>query len=151
MARRNSYSIIKYPARILATPAEDVFFDKDYFDKMMVRFRRANQLVDGYAIAAPQLGISKRFFYFNFEGEEFLAINPVVLSSPPAEEVATEGCLSIPGKEYVATRLTEINWTYRDHNGNFRDECATGLKARIIQHEVDHLDGFCLPDRFIEA
>lgn len=148
MVKKNPYSIIKYPSKILAMEAEECPLDLEYFAAALVRFRRANQLAKGYAIAAPQLGIFKRFFYYSHAGEEFLAINPRILSTSKEEEFETEGCLSVPGKEFIATRSSEIEWRYTDQNGVLHEETIGGLKARIVQHELDHLRGVCLPDLF---
>lgn len=149
---RNQYAIIKYPARVLAFKAEDVYPSASYFERMLTRFRRANQLAKGYAIAAPQLAISKSFFYYSHDGEEFIAVNPKIEETSKGTAVDEEACLSVPGKDFIVPRHEWIVWSWHDPiTGNVMREKAFGLKARIIQHEVDHLDGLCLPDKFPEA
>ena len=149
---KNQYAIAKYPARVLAHKAEDVHFSAAYFEKAMTRFRRANQIAKGVAVAAPQLGISQRFFYFCYDGEEFMAINPELIGHVTLDKVtATEGCLSCPGKDYLAERANHLLWKYTNEAGETVMEDVTGWKARIVTHELDHLDGICLPDKFPEA
>lgn len=149
---KNQYSIIRYPARVLASKAEDVYVSASYFERMLIKFRRANQLAKGYAIAAPQLGIAQQFFYYNHGGEEFIAANPEIVRT--SEEVVTdvEACLSVPGKDFTVPRYEWIEWSWDDPtDGVAKFGYASGLKARIIQHEIDHLNGLCLPDKFTEV
>lgn len=149
---RKPYEIVKYPAGVLSRKAEETPYSEEYFEKQLVRFRRANQLAKGVAIAAPQLGISKRFFYYFYEGEEFIAINPVVVNEVGFEHVtAREGCLSCLNKEYSAKRANHIVWSHTTMEGKRVIQEVKGWKARIIQHELDHLDGLCLPDLFKEV
>lgn len=111
------------------------------------RFKASCLINNGVAVAAPQLGITLRYFYFNYNKQSFMAINPKINSLSEGSERAFEGCLSIPGKVYEITRHTSLNWSYMDENGVSHTEDVSGWKARIIQHEVDHLNGICIVDK----
>jgi peptide deformylase len=105
-------------------------------------------------IAAPQLGILKRIILIDAtrarkpnenHGRLFL-INPVIESSS-GSATAREGCLSVPDLTGNVTRAETITVDYRDHNGIVSQLNSSLFEARLIQHEVDHLDGFLFIDR----
>lgn len=100
----------------------------------------------GIGLAAPQVGIQKRFFVYDFgEGPETL-INPVIQESRD-EWLYEEGCLSVPGLHWEITRPKEIFITGRNLDGNEVTIEADELQSRLFQHELDHLDGILLIDR----
>ncbi|MCF6766764.1 peptide deformylase [Thiotrichales bacterium 19S11-10] len=111
----------------------------------------------GVGIAAPQIGINKRIIIFGFEDNSrypneqpipiSCLINPEIEPLSNQMEDGIEGCLSVPGLRAPISRHTEIKYKGLDHNGNQIEEIATGFKARIIQHEIDHLDGVLFPFR----
>lgn len=113
--------------------------------------------VDGFvavAIAAPQIGVSKRLFLINDQSSErdeslptMVAINPVITKSSKKSHVVGEGCLSVP--DYYGEVLRHRNVTMRatDESGASFERGAGGLLAQIIQHEIDHLDGILFTDR----
>jgi peptide deformylase len=105
-------------------------------------------------IAAPQLGILKRIILIDAtrarkpnenHGRLFL-INPVIESSS-GSATAREGCLSVPDLTGNVTRAETITVDYADANGIVTQLNASLFEARLIQHEVDHLDGFLFIDR----
>jgi peptide deformylase len=81
------------------------------------------------------------------ESQRLTLINPVVLESSKTEEKATEGCLSIPGMEEVVKRPAHIVVRAQDELGRTNELEAEGLLSRVIQHEIDHLDGILFFDR----
>jgi peptide deformylase len=102
----------------------------------------------GIGLAAPQVGIAKRIIVVHVGEDDgpYAIINPV-LTDFEGEAVATEGCLSIPGKIGDVTRAEKCTVTGLDRKGKkFRLE-AEGLLARCFQHEVDHLDGVLILDK----
>jgi peptide deformylase len=102
----------------------------------------------GIGLAAPQVGIAKRIIVVHVGDDDgpYAIINPV-LSDFEGEAVATEGCLSIPGKIGDVTRAEKCTVMGLDRKGKkFRLE-AEGLLARCFQHEVDHLDGVLIIDK----
>ena len=97
----------------------------------------------GLGLAAPQVGVQKRFFVYDIgEGPRTL-INPVVKESR-GEWVYDEGCLSVPGLSFDIVRPKEIHLVGVDLDGNDVSFEADELLARLFQHELDHLDGVLL-------
>lgn len=100
----------------------------------------------GIGLAAPQIGVQRRFFVYDVgDGPEVL-INPVVTESR-GEWVYEEGCLSVPGLFWEIVRPKEIHITGYDIDGNEVSIEADELLSRLFQHELDHLDGVLLLDR----
>jgi peptide deformylase len=105
----------------------------------------------GVGLAAPQVGVSMRFFvYDDGDGRTGFVANPE-LSGPAHPELADEGCLSIPGPFHPTERAMELRLRGRDLDGSELDIRAEGLLARIFQHETDHLDGVLYIDRLDDA
>ncbi|MEB3222179.1 MAG: peptide deformylase [Candidatus Sericytochromatia bacterium] len=96
---------------------------------------------EGVGLAAPQVGISKRLFVIDVgDGEPFALINPV-LAKGWKEIEDQEGCLSVPGVYMKVLRFERVLFKGRDEKGRAVEIEATGLLARALQHELDHLDG----------
>lgn len=105
---------------------------------------------DGVGLAAPQIGILKRLIVVDLYNEEgpMIFVNPE-LSEAEGCEVAEEGCLSLPGRHGLVERPWSLTLKYQDLEGNQCQLRAEGLFARILCHEVDHLDGILYIDRQI--
>jgi peptide deformylase len=104
---------------------------------------------DGVGIAAPQVGISKRIFIASptmTEGEEYVFVNPEIVEAR-GREMGLEGCLSLPGISGEIPRAKVIKFRALDRKGNPVEMEVKDFFARIIQHEVDHLNGTLLIDR----
>ena len=105
----------------------------------------------GVGLAAPQVGVSKRLIVFDnvelpYGTEPMVLINPlIVVQEGKCQE--EEGCLSVPELVGVVERAERIKVTGQDRNGEPVEMEAEGLAARIIQHEIDHLDGVLFVDR----
>jgi peptide deformylase len=91
-------------------------------------------------VAAPQIGVSLRAFSYNVDGVVGHLINPV-LSDAEGEQDDEEGCLSLPGLGYPTVRALSITATGVDQHGEPLVIRGTGLLARALQHETDHLNG----------
>ncbi len=105
----------------------------------------------GVGLAAPQVGVQKRFFIYDLDhgdGQQVL-INPVVEESDGEWEF-TEGCLSIPGLHFDIVRPRRIHVTGVDLEGHEVSLEADDYLARVIQHELDHLDGVLMLERLDE-
>ena len=104
---------------------------------------------DGVGLAAPQVGISKRFFVVIADDEvRRVFINPVITKTSEDLVDYEEGCLSIPGVYEKIKRPSKVSISALDENGKrFTIENAEGLLARVVQHENDHLDGILYIDR----
>jgi peptide deformylase len=103
---------------------------------------------DGVGLAAPQVGVRKRLFTFDLhEGEgPGVVINPEIVESE-GEVVSDEGCLSVPGYRFEVVRAERVTMRGIDLDGNEIVMEGDDLFARMVQHEIDHLDGLLLLDR----
>jgi peptide deformylase len=97
----------------------------------------------GLGLAAPQIGVSSRFFVASIKEENvrMVCINPRIISFQNSFETLDEGCLSVPGIYAPVSRSKKVTFQYTDINGKEQVIKASGLLARLFQHETDHLDG----------
>lgn len=100
----------------------------------------------GVGLAATQVGLLQAFFVYELEDDKGVVINPEIVEKRGETEKDEEGCLSVPGVYGIVERPTEIVVTYLDLNGKRHEEVISGLKARIFQHETDHLNGIIFTD-----
>jgi peptide deformylase len=103
----------------------------------------------GIGLAAPQLGISQRLLVYRVGADAPLIAlaNPELEWSSADAEGGEEGCLSIPGVAVDVERPVHVRVRAQDEHGEARLVEASGLEARVIQHEMDHLDGVLMLDR----
>lgn len=132
---------------VLRTPADPVV-DFDVELRRLIDDLTETMREDGGAgLAAPQLGVGLRVFAFDVDGVCGHIVNPTLSYPDDEEQDGPEGCLSIPGV-YVDTKR-RLNAVAKGFNG-YGDEIqlvGTGLMARCLQHETDHLDGVLFVDR----
>lgn len=102
---------------------------------------------EGVGLAANQVGRLKRILVAALEEEEFVLVNPVVVEAAQTTEKELEGCLSIPGIQVEVERPAAVTVSAQDTSGAPLRMEASGLLARILQHEIDHLDGVLILDR----
>lgn len=107
---------------------------------------------DGIGLAAPQVAVHKQLLVVdcdpsNAANPPFILINPKITSYSKDLCDAEEGCLSIPGVYLDVTRPKAIEVSFKDENGRPQRMKAKGLLARVIQHEIDHLNGVLFVDR----
>lgn len=102
---------------------------------------------EGVGLAANQVGRLKRILVAALEDEEYVVVNPVVEESGEETVKDVEGCLSIPEIQVEVDRPTQIRVSGQDATGAPVSIEATGLLARILQHEMDHLNGVLILDR----
>jgi peptide deformylase len=107
---------------------------------------------DGIGLAAPQVGILKRFFVVDTrkQHEKIAFINPEIIEMSHEVGSYEEGCLSIPGMYFNIDRPLEVTIQAQDVKGKAFTIKAGGLLARVIQHEYDHLQGILFIDRMEE-
>jgi len=145
--------VVHYPAQVLKTRARSVgkfgkklrSFAADMFDTMYE--------FNGVGLAAPQLGLSQRVIVVDSRqgpAERMVLINPKIMRKT-GKAVGEEGCLSLPDLFADVPRATEIEVTAVDCDGDPIRLNASGFLARIIQHEVDHLNGILFVDRLEPA
>lgn len=103
----------------------------------------------GVGLAAPQLGVSQRLFVYRLGRDAPLraVVNPVLEWSGEESDALEEGCLSIPGVVVEVERPVHVRMRAQDETGAERLIEASGLEARVVQHELDHLDGILMLDR----
>ena len=152
-----TYPIYIYGHPILRKIAVDI--DKNYpgLEKLIQDLFETMYNSEGLGLAAPQIGKSIRLFVIDGEplakDEPELAnfkkvfLNAHIKTRSGEPELMNEGCLSIPHLHEEVARETHIHITYYDENWEYHDEKFKGYKARIIQHEYDHLDGILFTDR----
>ena len=103
----------------------------------------------GIGLAAPQVGIAHRVLVYRVEPDSPVValVNPEIEWSSRDEEISEEGCLSLPLIHVDVERPVAVLVRARDEHGEEIVIEATGLEARVIQHEIDHLDGILILDR----
>jgi peptide deformylase len=139
----------KYGDPVLRTRARPVeVFDAALADEV----KRMGELMDqalGIGLAATQLGVMHRVLVYRVDQEAPLGvlINPVIEWTGDEVETLEEGCLSLPGVGVDVERPVRVRVRAQDEEGASLVVEASGLEARVIQHEVDHLDGVLILDR----
>ncbi|CAM3416292.1 peptide deformylase [Pseudostreptobacillus hongkongensis] len=139
--------IYVYDSEILREKSTNVEnFDqelKDTLDEMVKTMRAAK----GIGLAANQVGINKRFFVLEIDGNVYKIVNPEIVEFGEEKFEFEEGCLSIPGVYRKVIRPKEIKVRYNDENGTLHEADLDEMMARAFQHEYDHLDGVLFIDR----
>jgi peptide deformylase len=123
------------------TPALRALID-DMFETMYAE--------DGVGLAAPQVGVADRIIVVDLRMEDvepFALVNPVIVEQSRGTEKGEEGCLSLPGLKDIVERSTDVIVEGLSPEGAAVRIPADGLLARVLQHEVDHLDGVLFIDR----
>jgi peptide deformylase len=139
----------KYGDPVLRSRARPV----DVFDAALAdEVRRMGELMDdalGIGLAATQLGVMHRVLVYRVDPEAPLGVlvNPEFEHKGDEVETMEEGCLSLPGIGVEVERPTEVRVRAYDATGAEITVEANGLEARVIQHEIDHLDGVLILDR----
>lgn len=147
--------IVAYGDPILKKKAQEVPAEYKGLRELIDNMYETMYKASGVGLAAPQVGFSLRLFITDgasFQEEEVkdfkkVFINPVILGEKEDKWGFEEGCLSIPGIRENINRHRTIRMRYLDENFNEYEEEFTGLAARIIQHEYDHIEGILFTDR----
>jgi peptide deformylase len=121
-------------------------------DALRLEVKRMGELMHdalGVGLAATQLGVLHRVLVYRAYPEDPLMalVNPVIEWTSDELEPAEEGCLSLPGVHVEVERPARVRVRARDEHGEQLQVEAEGLTARVIQHEIDHLDGILILDR----
>ncbi|MEK9151089.1 MAG: peptide deformylase [Patescibacteria group bacterium] len=117
---------------------------RELLPEMIETMRREN----GVGLAAPQIGRSLRLAVAEVDDTVYVLINPEITSFAQEKIVFEEGCLSLPGEFFPIIRSEEVAVRYQNEKGLPKKMRATGLLAIVIQHEVDHLEGILIIDRY---
>jgi len=141
----------QYPDPALRNAATAVAEVDDEVQQLAERMVDVMERAHGVGLAAPQLGILRRILVYRAsdEDEPKVLINPELVERSDETEVGTEGCLSLLGGELQVpvARHLRVRVSGRDVSGDAVDLDAEGFEARVIQHEIDHLDGILIFDR----
>ncbi|HYZ91478.1 MAG TPA: peptide deformylase [Actinomycetota bacterium] len=137
-----------YPDPVLREPAAPVGEVDEAVRKLIADMGETMRAAPGVGLAAPQVGVQRRVLVYSVGVEEPIhaLVNPEIVERR-GEEIADEGCLSIPELSYPVSRAQHIVVRALDPEGNAVTREAEDFEARIIQHEVDHLDGVLFLDR----
>jgi peptide deformylase len=143
--------------RLLETSAPVTAFDTPALHALLADMRETMAHLDGAGLAAPQIGVGLRVVIFGVhanprypdaeEVPDTVLINPVL--DPLGDEMVEgwEGCLSVPGMRGLVPRYRRLRYRGFDEWGAPIDRTVADFHARVVQHEVDHLDGILYPRR----
>jgi peptide deformylase len=146
--------IVVYPAKVLSrpgrkiTPRDDIDL-ADLFERMKVAMRDS----DGIGLAAPQVGLGIRFAvaHDSRNAKTYGLVNPHITWMSPEKKVGVEGCLSLPGVYGDVERSLSCTVRWEDIEFVEHEDTFEGHFARVVQHEVDHLNGVLISDRAIDG
>jgi peptide deformylase len=141
----------QFPDPVLRNPAAEVREFDDDVRTLVQRLGDVMKRAHGVGLAAPQIGVSRRVLVYRArEDDDFkVLVNPRFVEKSEETDVDTEGCLSLLGGELTVPveRHTRVRVSALDGEGEALEFDAEGFEARVIQHEVDHLDGVLMVDR----
>lgn len=141
------YKVRTYGDPVLKKPAVDVEVVDDEIRKLLDDMIETMHDYNGAGLAGPQIGVSKRLFVIEFDNKIFKVINPKIKNIYGEDEIAEEGCLSVPEIYEKVKRKHNIEIEYLDENGEKQDRKIEGFLARVFQHEADHLDGILFVEK----
>jgi peptide deformylase len=139
-----------FPIRLFGDPvlrqqAAEVAEVDDTIRKLIRDMRDTMRDAPGVGLAANQIGVLRRVIVWSFEDDEGALVNPRVVASEGAVE-GDEACLSLPGLSYPVVRAERVRVEGLDRKGRFTELEAEGMTARILQHEIDHINGVLFID-----
>ncbi len=140
--------VLHHPSPVLKSPASAVDVASDTTLRDLVRAMAETMYAEnGVGLAAPQVGVDKRIIVFDVDDHLAALCNPTITESSEETEVDDEGCLSVPGISVPVERSTRIVCTGQTIDGQEIRLEAEAFLARVLQHEIDHLDGILILDR----
>ncbi|NCU41914.1 MAG: peptide deformylase [Candidatus Moranbacteria bacterium] len=151
MFSKKTLPLTLYPNPILKTPGETITREQlDSMRELRQKMTKTMYEERGVGLAAQQIGMAIRMCVIDVDGKLHTFINPEIVSFSKNTYIDEEGCLSIPKKFFPIQRHWKVTARYMDEYGNERKMTASGLLARAIQHELDHLNGIIILDRYHE-
>jgi peptide deformylase len=150
------YPIVAYGSPVLKVKAQEISQGSIDIQELAGDMFETMYNAQGVGLAAPQIGLSLRLFVVDagpMEEEENapvfkkVFVNPQKIEEEGEEWAFEEGCLSIPGIREDIVRNDRIRLRYLDENWEEHEETFNGIKARIIQHEYDHIEGILFTDK----
>jgi peptide deformylase len=132
--------VLREPAR----PVQEFDAELAALSRRMVTIMRD---APGVGLAATQLGVLRRVIVYEVDDEPVTLVNPTIVKASSDTEVLDEGCLSLPGMTLPVERPVAVRVRARDLRGRRLEYDTEGLEARVVQHEMDHLDGVLILER----
>ncbi|HNX60754.1 MAG TPA: peptide deformylase [Spirochaetota bacterium] len=149
------HGIVYYGSEILTRKAEDVNEFTPDIPELVTEMFTVLEQAKGIGLAAPQIGISKNIIVVDVshykDGPKVGLINPVIVWDSADEQVYEEGCLSVPGLFTEVIRPGKVKVQAYSPEGKRLEFSADGIFARVLQHEIDHLNGILFIDRIDDA
>ena len=151
--------IVPYGDPMLRKMAQPITADYPELQQLIADMYETMYAADGVGLAAPQVDLPIRVVVIGFRPydektdtygevtEQHTLVNPEILEFGDQKDYFNEGCLSVPDIHEDVLRPTTVRVHYWDEDWNEHTDMATGLYARVVQHEVDHLDGKVFTDR----
>ncbi|MGD0621252.1 MAG: peptide deformylase [Thermacetogeniaceae bacterium] len=143
------YKIVELGDPVLRQKSSPVPEVNDSIKKLLDNLADTLYAAKGVGLAAPQIGVAKRVIVVDCGEGMWEVVNPEIISMQ-GQEVAVEGCLSIPGVAGEVERAAQVIVKGWDRNGREIQITADGMGARALQHETDHLDGILFIDKATE-
>ncbi len=150
------YPVVLYGSPMLRKVSKEIDKNHKDLDKLIKDMFETMEVSEGVGLAAPQIGKSLRLFVIDttpmaeddpsLEGFRKAFINPTIIEESGTPWKFVEGCLSLPEIREEVERPSVVKIQYYDENFDFHEETYDGIKARVIQHEYDHLEGRLLID-----
>lgn len=142
--------ILIYPNQLLRKKAEEIKNPKDpKIQKLAEKMIKIMRKHKGIGLAGPQIGKLLRIIVVETKDGALTFLNPKIIWHSNKEEIDEEGCLSLPKIYGLVKRWQKIKIEAYDLTGKKKEIEAAGLFARVLQHEIDHLDGVLFIDRLI--
>ena len=138
--------IITHPNPILRKKSAKIEKADEKTRRLILDMEKTMLEFDGVGLAAPQVGKNIRLIVINTKDGPIAMVNPKITRKSWRKELGEEGCLSLPGVNRNVKRHKKIRAVYCDAKNKKRGIKAEGLLARVIQHEIDHLNGVLFID-----
>ncbi|MDF1541765.1 MAG: peptide deformylase [Anaerosomatales bacterium] len=140
--------ILTHPSPALKQHAQEVerFSDRE-LKSLVTAMAHAMYDAPGVGLAATQVGVLRRVLVYDIDEGLVALCNPRIVSASEETTLSEEGCLSLPGIEVPVERAVSVTCEATDIDGGPVTIEASGLLARVLQHEIDHLDGMLIIDR----
>jgi len=149
--------VLKMGEPLLQSVAAPVTSFDDELRALVADMDDTMHALSGAGIAAPQIGVSVRVVIFELKDNPryphiapvpyTVLVNPLVTPVDAEQDEGWEGCLSVPGMRGLVPRYRRLRYRGFDQHGAPLDRTVEGFHARVVQHEVDHLDGILFPQR----
>ncbi|KKU47602.1 MAG: Peptide deformylase [Parcubacteria group bacterium GW2011_GWA2_46_9] len=142
--------IVKWPSSSLKLKSDEIGLSdikSDEIQNLIDNMIATMYHLDGVGIAAPQVGKNIRVVIITQNGKPISLINPKITRKSLRKEILDEGCLSVPGFYGLVRRSIKVSIKAYSREGQECQFAADELTSRIIQHEIDHLDGILFIDR----